>query len=264
MHRLVVPALIMILATACQPAEEPPPEDEGAVDTTAMDTMAMKPDSVSRWVGAGWVARTPNGRACLMVPRTAVPAGDSLRIAIRRLSPRANVLPTDLHPAFRAAQDAGRMVFPPIYDFSAYDASGDAVEQFADSVTFAMCVRYTEAESDAFQDSRLARAVDDSDSLEFLEPAAVPEECQLTCDPRRDQPASARTSAPLRWLAGSPLTATAAHAAAAQTEFWSGLGGKGRGGSPFAAVVPPAGDDPGLVDPGRETPEPETPGQEAP
>ncbi len=246
MSRLVVPALIVILATACEPAAEPPPEDEGPVDTLATDT---GPDSVSRWVGTGWVARTPNGRACILVPKVAVPPDDSLRIEIRRLSPRPNTLPDDLHPAFRAAQNAGGTVFPPVYDFSAYDANGEPVEQVAHFVTFAMCVRYAETDSVAFQNARLARAVGDSDSLEFLIPAAVPEECQLSCDPRDAAPGPSQASAPLRWLSGSPLTPTVAQAGAALAEFDAGLGGKGRGGSPVAAV-----DLNGDAGTGQETP----------
>lgn len=253
MRRFVLSALIIMLAPACQPADETPPpsEDEGLVDT-----MAYAPaDSVSRWIPAGetTAVRTPNGKACLYVTAEAADAsqfGDSIRISIARVRSRPYVLPTetDLNPAFRSAAAEGRKIFPPVYQFYAHDATGRLFTEFSQEgksvVVVGMCVTSRPEETEALDRALLARPDPaNPDSLQLFEWVDPPAECQLTCEPRGSEPPVQQTSTPLdRWLAGSPLTATPAYAAVCPTCFDRGLGGGGAGNSPFAAVDTLAGD----------------------
>ncbi|MGH7570967.1 MAG: hypothetical protein ACREMK_03875 [Gemmatimonadota bacterium] len=255
MQRFIVPALIMILATACQPGEETPSEEEGAVegtagDTMAADTMAYAPaDSVSQWIPAGQTTavRTPNGKACLYVTSEAADAtqfGDSIRITIARVLSRPDVLPVeqDLPPAFRGAAAAGHKVFPPVYQFNAYDATGQLFTEFSEEgesvIVVAMCVTGRTEKAESFDRALLARPDPaNPDSLQLFEWEEPPAECRLTCEPRGGGPPEQQATSPLgQWLAGSPISATPAYAAQCTTCFWRGIGGGGAGNSPFAAV----------------------------
>ncbi|MGH7564586.1 MAG: hypothetical protein ACREK5_09220 [Gemmatimonadota bacterium] len=250
MYRFVVPALIILLAPACRPAEDAPSEDEGVVDTMAVDTLAYAPaDSVSQWIRAGetTAVRTRNGKACLYVPAEAADAsqfGDSIRISIARVLSRPDVLPMeqDLPPAFRNAAAAGHEVFPPVYQFHAYDATGQAFTEFSEEgesvIVVAMCVTGRTEKAEAFDRALLARPDPaNPDFLQLFEWVEPPAECQLTCDPRGSGPPAQEAALPFgQWLAGSPLTATPAYAAQCTTCFSRGLGGGGPGNSPFAAV----------------------------
>ena len=241
MHRLAVPLILLIVA-GCP--REAPESGETPPDTTAQDSLLAQPERASRWVGSGWVARTPNGRACVFVPKTAVASvapGDSLRIEIERISPTETTLPDPLPPAFAAAQSAGRKVFAPMYEFAAFDAQGQPVTQFKDSLTFAICVHYQEGEQDSLSEAALAHPNHQNpDELEFLVPAAVPEACQLKCPSHGSTSAQQQPASSRRQLETS-LGVTPAYATTVEETYFDGLGGKGGGTSPFAAVQHSAG-----------------------
>ncbi len=197
-------------------------------DTTAADTSEMADDSllaeVTQVVAARvTVARTPNGKACLYIPDSAVPEG-SVEVSIKRLSKSESILPSPEPPAFR-----GKDVLPPIYEFTVRDADGEVVKEFADSVTYALCVRVGEEFDPTV---RLARPHPDSpeDSLDYLQVAPVPAECRLTCETPPGSPAQQAESASRSFLGVTP-----AYASSAEEEF-KGIGGKGRGTSPIAGV----------------------------
>lgn len=204
-----------LTALACErPAEErPPPEDQEPVpgDPSALPP----PDSLVETIGGDWIVRAQSGKACVSVPPSAIPQGDTLDVQIKLVTPAP--------PSFGGAS----RVFPPVYDFSVTDGNGDPT-QFADSVVFAICVNYGSEQKPP--GVTLARTTPDN-TLDVLPYADVPAACRLTCS-SPSPPASAA------WLddlfRGSPMTPTPAHAAVLQ----EGLGGKGRGTSPFAGVVP--------------------------
>ncbi|MGH7542836.1 MAG: hypothetical protein ACREK7_02760, partial [Gemmatimonadota bacterium] len=104
------------------------------------------------------------------------------------------------------------------------------VEEFADSVTYALCVRVGETFDPTV---RLARPHPDSpeDSLDYISIEPVPDECQLKCETYPPGSPAQQTEAASKSLLG----ATPAYASSAQTEF-KGIGGKGRGTSPIAGV----------------------------
>jgi len=201
-----------LTALACErPAEEPEDQEPVAGDTTALPP----PDSLVETIGGDWIVRAQSGKACVSVPPSAIPQGDTLDVQIKLVTPA----PLEFGGASQ--------VFPPVYDFSVTDENGDPT-QFADSVVFAICVNYGSEQKPP--GVTLARTTPDN-ILDVLPYADVPAACRLTCS-SPSPPASAT------WLddlfRGSPMTPTPAHAAVAQ----EGLGGKGGGTSPFAGVVP--------------------------
>ncbi|HUF90642.1 MAG TPA: hypothetical protein VMR66_11760 [Gemmatimonadota bacterium] len=204
-------ALSLVLAPlACEPAEESTDEQEAVEDTTAIPS-----DSIVATIGGDWIVRAKSGKACVSVPPSAIPEGQTLDVQIK------------LVPPFPPGFDRASQVFPPVYDFVVRDQNGDTA-QFIDSVDFAICVNYGNTPRPS--QVALARAVS-ADSLEYLPVVPVPDACRLTCN----EYSASETAAWLDdWFGGSPLTATPAHAAVAQ----EGLGGKGGGTSPFAGVVP--------------------------
>lgn len=212
-------ALSLALTLACQPAEEPaegPAEEQEAVEETET---AAPPDEIVGTIGGDWIVRAPSGRACVSVPPSAIPGGQTLDVEIK-------ILPPPIPPAFDQASQA----FPPVYNFSVRDQDGDPT-QFADSVVFAICVNYGSASKP--DSMRIARASSES-SLEYLREVPVPPACHLRCG----GPEPAQSAAWLEPLfGGSPFTATPASAALEQ----EGLGGKGRTTSPFAGVEKPPG-----------------------
>lgn len=221
-----------LLVVACEPAEEPPPTDE---QEAVEDTFAFGPDSVVEAIGRNWIVRARSGRACVAVPHSAIPEGQEIKVEIKGISPSTAVEPPPLSPGFRKARNDGLRVHPPIYGFRVTDAGG-APAQFADSVVFAICVNHQPGE---LEDLALARDLGTADSLiEYLPVVPVPASCRLTC------PASSEPGQTTVWLErlfeGSPVTPATAEAAVEQT----GLGGKGRGTSPFAAVERPGGSAP--------------------
>lgn len=193
-----------LTALACE--REPVPED-----TTALPP----PDSLVETIGGDWIVRAQSGKACVSVPPSAIPQGNTLDVQIKLVTPAP--------PSFGGAS----RVFPPVYDFLVTDENGEPT-QFADSVVFAICVNYGSEQKPP--GVTLARTTPDN-ILDVLPYADVPAACRLTCS-SPSPPASAT------WLddlfRGSPVTPTPAHAAVLQ----EGLGGKGRGTSPFAGVVP--------------------------
>jgi hypothetical protein len=233
MWRLVLAISIASLAVSCErepPAdEEPDPEPvETATDTT-------------QWIRAGetTAVKTPDRQACLLVPAKSFHAGfvegDSARITIQRLSPTQESLPAELPTAFRAAQASGHLVFPPLYQFAAYDGADQEFSEFADSITVALCAAYRPGEAEAFQGALLARPhPDNPDSLQFFTWREPPAECDLGCEPRGSEASAQEAAVPLgRWLTGSPVSATPAQAAQTQIR---GIGSGGSGKSAFAAV----------------------------
>lgn len=226
MHKpnlLFLTTLSMIVAAiGCPTQEEESQVEEGQ---PIPDTTALAPDTLER-IGAGWVVRTPDRKACVFVPRTAVPEGQELNVRIQRTSP-FDQLPGVLPPAFGNAEGGGREVFPPIVEYSVTDTNNQAA-QFADSVVFAMCFHHQPGEGEA---ARLARD-DGTGFLDELPDAPVPAACQLRCS---TYPSTESALLPDGVLEGGPWSPTPLHAAMEQT----GLGGKGLGTSPFAAVGPP-------------------------
>lgn len=242
MHRLAVPIPILALVLAFGCARERPDEAAEIVP----DTMAVPADSVSEWVRQGETraVRTPNGKACVYVRESAIVGlGDSVRFTIKRTSPADSLLASDpdLPPGFRAAKQAGWTVFPPIYDFRAHTAGNEEIVQFPDTLIFAMCVVYDRADSVEFRRALLARDPEDPESaLQLLAWKEPPAECDLnpSCTPRgSESPAQQRAVSLGRWLTGSPVVATPAHAAQPCTTcLKGGIGGGGTSNSPFAAV----------------------------
>lgn len=216
--RVLKPTLVPLIALslgfaapACEPSEEPPPtEDQEPApgDTTVLPP----PDSLVETIGGDWIVRAKSGKACVSVPPSAIPGGDTLDVEIKLVTPP---------PVFPGVSEA----FPPVYEFSVTDESGESA-QFADSVVFAICVNFPGPRPDGAALARLASA----DSVEVLPYAEVPAACRLTCG---SPPAPASTAWMEALFGGSPVTPTPAHAAVTE-----GLGGKGRGTSPFAGVVP--------------------------
>lgn len=240
MYRLITFILTFVVTLAVGCRREPPEAEEMGPDTAAVDATALAPaDSVSQWIrqGESTYIKTPNRKACLFVPDTAlVGLGDSVRITIRRWStgPDTLELEQDLSPAFRAAKEAGRKVFRPIYEIRAYNLSNQEFSEFADSLTVAMCVTYRETEAESFQRTLLARDPG-TDSLQLLPWREPPDECDLTCLPREGGPPAQQGAVSLgRWVTGSPVTATPAHGS--QSWLTRGLGGGSGGKSLFAAV----------------------------
>lgn len=236
MHRLAVPLMLLFLTACPQNASEVEDARTGTTQAvTGEDSLLAQPERGSMWVGSGWVARTPNGRACVFVPKTAVTGvapGDSVRIEIERISPHERELPPSLPPAF-----AGRKVFAPMYEFTVYDSADQQVEQFADSVTFAMCVHYRESEAAAFENAALAHPdPDNPESLEILPVVDPPAACQLKCEPRGAAGPTQQVGSTSAGEAGGLLRPVPAYAAAAEETYFKGIGGKGSGTSPFAAV----------------------------
>jgi hypothetical protein len=198
-------------ALACKPTEETPSTEEetpASGDTTDL----VPPDSLVETIGGDWIVRAKSGKACVSVPPSAIPPGDTLDVEVKLVTPA---------PVFPGVSE----VFPPVYDFSVTDANGESA-QFADSVIFAICVNFPGPTPAGAALARLASA----DSVELLPYAEVPAACRLTCS-------SPSAPASTAWLddlfGGSPVTPTPAHAAVTE-----GLGGKGRGTSPFAGVAP--------------------------
>jgi len=236
MHKLIA-LLIALTAAGCVETTETGSLDP---DTTAADTSEMADDSllaqVTQVVAArATVARTPNGKACVFIPDSAVPEGP-VEVSIRRLSRNESILPSPEPPAFR-----GRDVLPPMYEFTVRDAAGRAIEEFADPVTYALCVMVGE---DFDPTVRLARPHPDSpeDSLDYILLEPVPAECRLTCEPHSPGSPAQRTEAASRSLLG----ASSAYASSAQlSTMFSGIGGKGRGTSPIAGVRGAAGGETG-------------------
>ncbi|MGH7543406.1 MAG: hypothetical protein ACREK7_05655, partial [Gemmatimonadota bacterium] len=81
--------------------------DTGGIDTdtTAVDRSQMADDSllaeVTQVIAArASVARTPNGKACVLIPDTAVPNGP-VEVSIKRLSKSESILPSPEPPAFQ-------------------------------------------------------------------------------------------------------------------------------------------------------------------
>jgi hypothetical protein len=237
MHKLIA-LLIAVTAAGC--VEDTTQTGGIEPDTTAADTSEMADDSllaqVTQVVAArATVARTPNGKACLFIPDSAVPEGP-VEVSIRRLSRNESILPSPEPPAFR-----GRDVLPPMYEFTVRDADGQAIEEFADPVTYALCVMVGE---DFDPTVRLARPHPDSpeDSLDYIPLEPVPAECRLTCEPHSPGSPAQRTEAASRSLLG----ASPAYASSAQlSTMFSGIGGKGRGTSPIAGVRGAAGRETG-------------------
>lgn len=227
MWRLVLAILIVTPAVSCNGDGG----EEGGDPTAA--------DSVTQWIQAAeaTAVRTPNGQACLSVSDEAFPAGfvggDSLRITIRH-PPTLDLLPPDLPSAFQAAQAAGQTVFPPLYEFAAYDGAGQEVTEFADSITVAVCAHYEPGQEASIERALLARPDPDSpETLQFFRAVDPPEACDLRC-PEEEESARQAALPMNRWLTGSPITATPAHAQC--STCFKGIGGGGPGKSPIAAV----------------------------
>ena len=199
-----------LAAQACEPTDGPSTTEDH--DSAPGDTSALlPPDSLVETIGGDWIVRAKSGKACVSVPPSAIPTSDTLDVEVRLVTPA---------PVFPGVSE----VFPPVYDFSVTDANGESA-QFADSVVFAICVNFPGPRPDGAALARLASA----DSVEILPYAEVPAACRLTCS-------SPSAPASTAWLddvfRGSPVTPTPAQAAVTE-----GLGGKGRGTSPFAGVV---------------------------
>jgi hypothetical protein len=217
MRKLMLVLSILVLAVGCpQPAEEPPAEVEPGevVDTTAYEADTSR--SVT-WIGSeGGAVRHPSGIACIDIPAGAVT--DSVRVTVQPGPPTS--LPGDLPQAFRS-----RQVHPPIVDFSIQDANGADVTLASDA-TFVICSHFRSDQQKDIQNVDIARA---GIALYFLQRTdSIPPAClplKRGCEPRP----------PAQGARLGPFGVTAAYAAGSQTEFY-GLGGKGRGGSPFAGV----------------------------
>jgi hypothetical protein len=227
-------------------------------DTEETDDGGGEPaDSVSQWVHAGEATAVTNGEACLYVKAEAVNPGllgDSIRVAIAPVPAELDTLPPleDLPSAFQDAVADGR-VFPPLYRFYAYDATGESFTEFSPTgeavVVVAMCVTGRPGDEEAVDRALIARPDPaNPEVLQYFERVDPPAECKLTCELTGDEEAAQRAAPPLeRWLTGTPLTATPAFAAQCTTCFKSGIGGGGAGNSPFAAVdtLQYGGDPPG-------------------
>lgn len=222
--------ITMILGyTGCERRDA---EDMEEVETTE-DTMPGPPgEQVDSILGpGGGLVMTRNKKACMLVPESAIEGvADSVRITIRRSrfsSSDSTLLPPDsLPPAFRNAHNAGRRIFAPMYDFQAVALPADtAVKSFAKPIFLGLCVHGRPSELSGVS---LAHPHPDSaETLEFFELVDLP--CELSC--RGSGAGSAHLETMERWLSGSPLTPTPAHARPAE-----GIGGKGDGPSPIAAV----------------------------
>jgi hypothetical protein len=249
MPRLVPLAAIMFLFPFLGCGDRP--------DTTKTDPTGGWADSVSQWVHAGQATAVTNREACLYITPEAVDStllGDSIRVAIAPAPAEPDTLPPldELPAAFETAVGEGRKVFPPLYRFYAYDATGQSFTEFSPEgesvVVVAMCVTGRYGDEDALERALLARPDPaNPEALQYLEPEDPPAECQLTCEVPGGQEAAQRAASPLdRWLTGTPLTATPAFAVQCTTCFQKGIGGGSAGNSPFAAVdtVPDGGDSP--------------------
>jgi hypothetical protein len=252
MPRLVVLAALVILLSALGCDGGGDDADDVIPDTTETEPTGGSADSVSQWVHAGETTAVTNGEACLYVTAEAVNpglVGDSVRVAIAPAPAEPDTLPlvADLPPAFQAAVAEGRKVFPPLYRFYAYDATGESFTEFSPTgeavVVVAMCVTGRPGDEEALERALIARPDPaNPDVLQYFERMDPPAECELTCETPEGEEAAAR---PLeRWLTGTPLTATPTFAAQpCPTCFKSGIGGGGAGNSPFAAVdTVPAGE----------------------
>ncbi|HKY59796.1 MAG TPA: hypothetical protein VJP59_02195 [Gemmatimonadota bacterium] len=204
-------------------------------------------DSVSQWIHAGEATAVTNGEACLYVTAEGADQslfGDSIRVAIAPAPAELDTLPPteELPPAFQAAVAQGRKVFPPLYRFYAYDATGQSFTEFSPTgeavVVVAMCVTGRPGDEEAVERALIARPDPaNPENLQYFEPEEPPAECRLTCELEGSQEAAREAARPLeRWLTGTALTATPAFAAQCGTCFKSGIGGGGAGNSPFAAV----------------------------
>lgn len=245
-HSILIFILILAFPPACgrEQAEE---AEENGPDSAAVDTtMIGRADSVSRWVRQGETKaiKTPSRKACVYVPdRAIVGLGDSVRFTISRLSPTDSTLPGDalLSSGLRSAKDAGRTIFPPVYEFRAYNTANEEIVQFPDTLVFSICVAYDPADSTAFQRALLARDPEAPESsLQLLTWKEPPAECDFgpSCRPRGSGPPVQQGAVSLgRWLSGSPVVPTPAGAAQTCTTcLRSGIGGGGTSNSPIAAV----------------------------
>jgi hypothetical protein len=243
MSRLVVLTALVVLLPALGCNGEPRENGDGDPDTTGAETNGGEVDSVSKWVHAGVATAVTTGEACLyLTPQAVNPGvlGDSVRVSIAPAPAEPDTLPPleDLPPAFQDAIAEGRKVFPPLYRFSAYDATGQSFTEFSPSgetvVVVAMCVTGHPGEEDAVERALIARPDPaNAEALQYFERMDPPVECKLTCELTEGEEAAS----PLEgWLTGTPLTATPAFAAQCPTCFKSGIGGGGAGNSPFAAV----------------------------
>lgn len=244
MPRLIVLAAIVFLFPALGCGDAPDDADDVEADTTETGGWA---DSVSQWVHAGKSAAVTNGEACLYLTAEAVNpglVGDSVRVAIAPAPAEPDTLPlvADLPPAFQAAVAEGRKVFPPLYRFYAYDATGESFTEFSPTgeavVVVAMCVTGRPGDEEAIGRALIARPDPaNPEVLQYFERMDPPAECKLTCELPGGEEAAQQAARPLkRWLTGTPLTATPAFAVQCDTCFKSGIGGGGAGNSPFAAV----------------------------
>jgi len=180
-------------------------------------------------VGGDWVVVNASRKACVTGPPSALPNGGPVKIVIQRASPSENQLQPDpnLPRGFKKAKDTGRRVFAPMYSFSVTDFENQPL-QFADDVVFALCVNHEPGE---LEGATLARHNPDNppDSLDYLEVVTPPPGiCNLNCG------GPAQSAMWMRDLLGGSLVTPTPAYAVEQT----GLGGKGRGTSPFAAVGP--------------------------
>jgi plastocyanin len=248
MHRLSILISILLLTFSPGCAREQTEEaEETGPDTAAVDTTTVaRADSVSEWVRQGdtKAIKTPSRKACVFVPdRAIVGLGDSVRFTVSRVSPTDSTLPGNslLSPGLRSAKEAGRRVFPPVYEFRAYNAANEEIVQFPDTLVFAICVAYDRADSAAFQHALLARDPQDPEnSLQLLAWKEPPAQCEFrpSCRPRGSGPPVEEGAVSLsRWLSGSPVVPTPAGAAQTCTTcLRSGIGGGGTSNSPIAAV----------------------------
>ena len=239
MSRLVVLTALVILlpALGCKDA-----------DTTVTETNGGPADSVSQWVHAGETIAVTNGEACLYVTSQAVDPGllgDSVRVAIAPAPAPNDTLPPmeELPPAFQAAIAEGRTVFPPLYRFYAYNASGESFTEFSTTgeavVVVAMCVIARPEDEEALDRALIARPDPaNPEHLQYFEPEDPPADCKLTCQTPGSEQSARQAVRPLeRWLTGTPFNATSTFAAQTCTTcITKGISGGGAGNSPFAAV----------------------------
>lgn len=214
MRKLVLVLPILACAVGCpQPAEEPPEEAEPG---EVVDTTAFEPDTSPRtkWIGPdGEAVLHPSGLACIDIPAGAVT--DSVRVTVQ---PGPPTLPAELPQAFR-----GRQVYPPIVDFSIQDANGADVT-LAKDATFVICSYFRSDQEGDLQFVDIARA---GIALHFLQRTdTIPAKC-LPLNPR------CKPRPPDQGASIGSLGVTPAYAAGVAE---TGLGGKGRGGSPYAGV----------------------------
>lgn len=213
MSRLIVAAFLM-LAVGCKERAE-----EGLPAPADVDTV-IGPE--------GGEVATRDSKACILVPAQS----DSMRVTITQRRPwrgERDPVPIHLPRAFVAADSAKRRVFGPMYDFSVKDRSGEDqswrdITSFPGGISVAICIEH----GDLGPDDLILAHPDPADPGTLEDFDWETPQCSIRC---KDDPRSARRAD--RWLAGSPVTPGPAHANPAEY----GLGGKGPGPSPIAAVL---------------------------